>query len=131
MIVFCSAASAQSRPGGVIKNFYYWYIHEVDAGRDPFTKGRKTLLTYVTPGLVKQVERAEAHGEDTDIFLQTQEFDVRWADNCDASEVRINGTTATAIVNFDAETHYPRLSVTLIKEGSLWKINKVRNAPLR
>ena len=33
-----------SSPGAVIKNFYVWYIRSVDAGTDPFVKGRKTLL---------------------------------------------------------------------------------------
>jgi hypothetical protein len=118
-----------SSPGAVIKNFYEWYIRGIDAGTDPFVKGRKTLLKYVTLRLVKQIERAEARGADVDVFLYTQEFDATWADGANVSYVRVKGATATAIVTFDAATNYPRVRVTLVKEAGVWKIDGVKNSP--
>jgi hypothetical protein len=112
-------------PGAVIKNFYYWYINAVEAGTDPFKKGRATLQKYVTLRLIKQIERSET---DADAFLQTQEWDKAWADNANVSNVRVNGATATAIVTFDATMNYPRVSLTLVKEGDSWKIDRVKNA---
>lgn len=125
-----AAQTGEKSPGAVIKNFYQWYIRAIDAGTDPFVKGRKTLLKYVTPRLVKQIERAEANGEDVDVFTYTQEFDASWADKATVTNVRLKGAMATAIVTFDATTNYPRVSVTLVKESGAWKIDKVKNAPL-
>ena len=116
--------------GAVIKNFYHWYINAVDAGTDPFKKGRATLQTYVTLRLIRQIERAESEGVDADAFLQTQEWDKSWADKATVSDVRINGATATAIVTFDATTNYPRVRVTLVKDAGTWKIDRVKNARL-
>ena len=113
-------------PGAVIKNFYYWYINAIEAGTDPFTKGRATLQKYVTLRLIKQIERSET---DADTFLQTQDWDKAWADAAAFSDLRIKGATATAIVTFDATTNYPRVLVTLIKEAGTWKIDRVKNAP--
>jgi len=124
-----SGRAAAQTPGAVIKNFYVWYIQAIDSGTDPFVKGRKTLLKYVTLRLVKQIERAEATGADADVFLYTQEFDASWADKATTSNLRVNGATATAIVTFDAATNYPRVSVTLVKQAGVWKIDRVKNAP--
>jgi len=112
-------------PGAVIKNFYYWYINAIEAGTDPFKEGRATLQKYVTLRLIKQIERSKT---DADAFMQSQEWDKAGAEAATFSNLRINGTTATAIVTFDATTNYPRVSLTLVKEAGLWKIDKVRNA---
>jgi hypothetical protein len=126
-----AAQTNEKAPGAVIKNFYYWYINAVDGGTDPFKKGRATLQKYVTLRLIKQIERAESDGSDADAFLQTQEWDNAWADQATVSNLRINGTTATAIVTLDAATNYPRVSVTLVKDGGVWKIDRVKNDPLK
>ena len=76
--------------------------------------------------LVGKVSRLQA---DADAFLQTQEWDKAWADNANVSNVRVNGSTATAIVTFDATTNYPRVAVTLVKEAGNWKIDRVKNSP--
>lgn len=129
MAVSMAAQTGEKSPGSVIKNFYEWYIKAIDAGTDPFVKGRKTLLKYVTLRFVKQIERAEARGADVDVFLYTQEFDPAWADQSDVSYVRIKGATGTAIVTFDASTNYPRVRVTLVKDAGAWKIDGVKNDP--
>jgi len=41
------------------------------------------------------------------------------------SHVAIRATTATAILTF--LDGYPRVGVSLIKEGSVWKIDKVKD----
>jgi len=125
-----AAQTGEKSPGAVIKNFYEWYIQEISAGTDPFVKGRKTLLKYVTLRFVKQIERAEAKGADVDVFLYTQEFDPSWGDKATSNYLRLKGATGTAIVTFDATTNYPRVRVMLVKEAGVWKIDGVKNAPL-
>ena len=109
----------------MIKNFYHWYINTIKAGTDPFKKGRATLQKFVTSRLIKQIERSEF---DADTFLQSQDWEAAWAENAIVSNVRVKGATATAIVTFDAATNYPRVSVSLVKQTGVWKINGVRNA---
>lgn len=124
-----AAQTPEKTPGAVIKNFYVWYIQAIDAGTDPFIKGRKTLLKYVTLRLVKQIEHAEAKGADVDVFLYTQEFDAAWADKATVNYLRLKGATGTAIVTFDATTNYPRVRVALVKDAGVWKIDGVKNDP--
>lgn len=118
-----------SSPGSVIKNFYVWYIRAIDAGMDPFINDRKTLLKFVTLRFVKQIERSESAGADADPFLGTQEWDRAWAETANVSNVRVKGSTGSAVVSFDAATDYPRVRITLVKVGSEWKIDRVRNDP--
>ncbi len=120
-----SVNSDAKSPGAVIKNFYFWYINAIEAGNDPFKKGGPTLQKYVTLRLIKQIERSES---DADTFLQTQDWEAGWADNANVSNVRVKGATATAIVTFDATTNYPRVSVTLVKQAGVWKIDRVKDA---
>lgn len=115
-------------PETVIKDFYKWYINAVEAGTDPFKKGRATLQKYVTLRLIKQIERAEANGSDSDAFLQSQDWDAAWANTVLVSKLIIKPTTATAIVTFDKATNYPRVQVTLVKEAGAWKIDRVKDA---
>lgn len=118
----------QTSPEAVIKQFYGWYINAVEAGTDPFTKGRKTLQKYVTARLISQIERSDI---DADEFLQTQEWDAAWAITATVSNLRVKALSATAIVTFDSTSNYPRVSLTLLKEAGGWKIDRVRNAPLK
>jgi|ERR1035437_3429525 hypothetical protein len=121
---------ARQTPENVIKDFYKWYITAVEAGTDPFKKGRTTLQKYVTLRLIRQIERAESDGSDADAFLQTQEWDKNWANTAVVSNLKITGATATAVVTFDAASNYPRVLLTLVNVSGIWKIDRVKNAPL-
>ena len=117
----------ETSPDKVIKDFYAWYIRTIDAGTDPFKKGRPTLQKYVTARLIAQAERSDA---DYDTFLYSQDWDIAWADTAAVSDLRIKGLTATAIVTFDGNLKYPRLALTLLKQAGVWKIDRVRTAQL-
>ncbi|MEP7075967.1 MAG: DUF3828 domain-containing protein [Acidobacteriota bacterium] len=114
-------------PDEVIRVFYKWYITAIDGGTDPFTKDRTTLKRYVTQRFITQIERDEKNGFDADELLQTQDLEKEWADSVNVSKISIRGASATAIVTFGTE-NYPRVTVTLLKEAGVWKIDRVRNA---
>jgi len=117
----------ETAPDKVIKEFYAWYIRAIDAGTDPFKKGRQTLQKYVTARLIELAEHSDA---DYDTFLYSQDWDIAWADTAAISDLRIKALTATAIVTFDGNLKYPRLALTLLKQAGAWKIDRVRNAPI-
>jgi len=130
LVVFagCNAVYAQAQtPEAVLQEFYKWYIIAVDDGGDaqPSRKGRKRMAKYVTRRLLKQIATEEDPGADT--FVQTQEWDRKWASNIKVSDLVVKGARATAIVTFGSET-YPRVAVTLIKAAGTWKIDRVKDA---
>ncbi|MCA1633657.1 MAG: YbjP/YqhG family protein [Acidobacteria bacterium] len=111
-------------PEVVVEGFYKWYIRSVSQNIDPFKKGKATLRKYVTLKLIREVEKTEL---DADYFLQSQEWHDEWEKSVLVSKPEVRGTTATAIVTFNAEG-YPRVRVSLKQEGGVWKIDKVREA---
>ena len=111
-------------PEAVVQEFYQWYIRSIGRGIDPFKQGRATLRKYVTLNLLRDVERTEL---DADYFFQSQEWDNEWEKSVSVSRPEVRGAVATAIVTFNAAA-YPRVMVTLRREGGVWKIDRVREA---
>jgi Protein of unknown function (DUF3828) len=122
--------SVERPPEVVLKEFYRWYIHSVSRQIDPLKAGKATLRKYVTLRFIRVMERneklPEGEGFDADYFLQTQEDSSVTDKNISVSNVAIRGATATAIVTFD--DGYPRVKVSLTKEGGVWKIDNVKDA---
>ena len=133
-------------PEIVLKEFYTWYIHADFHDIDPFKgKARVTLKKYVTARFIREMDKNEKlvaesgleSGEafDADYFLQTQDplpdkdsdlKETDWLKSMSVSKVAVRGSTATAIVTFLGG--YPKVKVSLIKEGAVWKINNVKDA---
>ena len=125
-------------PEIVLKEFYKWYIHAGSHDIDPFKKDKATLRKYVTVRFIREIERndklPEGEGFDADYFLQTQDplpssganNEADWLKSISVSKIAIKGTTATAIVTFF--DGYPKVKVSLILEGGVWKIDKVKDA---
>ena len=147
MVALCSMSAAQHStartpavrsPEIVLKEFYKWYIHAGSHDIDPFKKDKATLRKYVTVRFISEIERndklPEGEGFDADYFLQTQDplpssganNEADWLKSISVSKVTIKGTTATAIVTFF--DGYPKVKVSLILEGGVWKIDKVKDA---
>ena len=125
-----TAASTMDRsPEIVLAEFYKWYIHSTGRNVDPIKAGKATLKKYVTLRFIRVIERndklPEGEGFDADYFLQTQEETSATA-RIVVSNVAVKGATATAIVTFDEG--YPRVRVSLVREGGAWKIDNVKNA---
>ena len=116
-------------PEVVLKEFYKWYIHSVSHQIDPLKAGKATLRKYVTLRFIRVIERneklPEEEGFDADYFLQTQEDSSVTDKNISISNVAVRGATATAVVAFD--DGYPKVKVSLVKEGGVWKIDDVKD----
>jgi hypothetical protein len=147
IVALCSTpAAAQhstaSTPAGrspeiVLKEFYKWYIHAGSHDIDPFKTDKATLKKYITVRFIREIERndklPEGEGFDADYFLQTQDplpssnanNEAAWLKSISVSKVARKATTATAIVTF--LDGYPKVKVTLILEGGLWKIDRVKD----
>src|SRR5712692_2521771 len=147
-VALCSTStgaqhSTESKPAVrspeiVLKEFYKWYIHAGSHDIDPLKKDKATLMKYVTVRFIREIERndklPEGEGFDADYFLQTQDplpssqanNEADWLKSISVSKVALKGSTATAIVTF--LDGYPKVKVSLILEGGVWKIDKVKDA---
>jgi Protein of unknown function (DUF3828) len=132
-------------PEIVLKEFYTWYVHVSFRETDPFKgKARVTLKKYVSARYIRFRDRNErlvkngrdpADVWDSDYFLDTQdgrpdpnsgEKEGDWLKSISVSKVALKGRTATAIVTF--LDGYPKVKVSLLKEGGVWKIDRVKDA---
>ena len=126
-----ASTPAVRSPEIVLKEFYKWYIHSIQHYKKataPFEGGIATLKKYVTLRFIRATERneklPEGQGWDSDYFLLDQDTSGFSENNISVSKVVIKGTTATANVTFDQAD---MVRVSLIKEGGVWKIDKVKN----
>ena len=132
-LVVLAAASLQtvhaqpSDPADMLREFYGWYVTALKADKDPFTDSRKELQRFVTPRLLKQIDKARKSGEiSSDPILEAQDFDKDWAKNITVSKPNISGKTATANVQLKgAEMGTHKLRVTMQQDGDNWKVDKV------
>jgi hypothetical protein len=118
----------ESNPSESIRGFYRWYVNELIANRNPIDN-RKELKRFATERLLKEIDRMKKgpDGLDGDYFVDAQDFDDLWAKNITVSDVKISGTKATAEVLLAGKSDMRRrLHVSLVKEGSVWKVDKVK-----
>jgi hypothetical protein len=130
--------TAAQSPEVVLKEFYRWYIHAGSHDIDSLKTDKATFRKYVTARFIREIERndklPEGEGFDADYFLQTQDplpssqanNEADWLKSISVSKVALTATTATAMVTF--LDGYPKVKVTLIKEGMAWKIDRVHDA---
>jgi hypothetical protein len=126
-----TSTPAVRSPEIVLKEFYKWYIHSIQhykKATGPFEGGMATLKKYVTLRYIRATERneklPEGEGWDADYFLLDQDTSGFSEENISVSKVVIKGATATAIVTF---YQAGMVKVSLIQEGGVWKIDKVKN----
>lgn len=122
------SVAPESNPSESIRSFYRWYVTELVANHNPLDN-RKELKRFATERLLKEIDRMKKgpDGLDGDYFVDAQDFDDLWAKNITVTDVKISGTKATAEVLLAGKADMRRrLHVSLVKEGSVWKVDKVK-----
>jgi hypothetical protein len=123
-----AVAQAPATPESRARQFYSWYLHELNAERNPISNSRG-LRKYVTTRMVRSIERAlgRENGIDADIFIDAQDFDEQWEQNITASKAVINGGTARVTITLrgPSSSWNRRLRLGLKKEAGEWKIDSV------
>ena len=124
------AAQKAATPEQQAKTFYEWYVRELNReGSDP-ADDKSTLPKYVTKRLIKEIDRMRnAQEYDADYYISAQDTDDSW--RVSTSKAAINGNTATLKVMLKSakpknEGFSQSLTVKMIKEGGVWKIDRVR-----
>ena len=122
------AQAPGSNPTDAIRSFYRWYVTELIANRNPM-ENRKELKRFATQRLLNEIESMKKgpDGLDGDYFVDAQDFDNLWAKNISVSDVRISRANARAEVLLAGKGDMRRrLKVSLVKDGAIWKVDKVK-----
>lgn len=118
-------------PEASVSAFYKWYLKSMAANKNPLIDDRANLGKYVSSALIKEIDKQmhSPEGLDADYFIQAQDYLDDWESNIVMSKTEIKGKSASMLVTLGAtkESRY-RLALTLVKEGDVWKIRKIRRA---
>jgi hypothetical protein len=121
-----SAASPEAR----LKEFYRWYIHELNADRDP-RKNRAKIDSFVSARLAKWMRSTMAKGWDADYFIDGQDWDPKWETGIKTSAAKIRGNSATVTVTLSDPAGSSSgwgphvLHIKMAREKGSWKIDRV------
>ena len=124
------AAQKAATPEQQAKNFYEWYVRELNReGSDP-ADDKSEIPKYVTKRLIREIERMRnAQEYDADYYTNAQDSDESW--RVSTSKAAVAGNTATLKVALKStkpknEGFSLNLTVKMIKESGVWKINSVK-----
>lgn len=131
------AAGAQSKPPDVVaKDFYKWYLTELNADRFPIRQDKKRMLGFLSSRLGRWVYSPAYSEYGADYFIDAQDWDRTWVSGISASRPIIKGSTATLrIVLQPSKGTYSgfgrrTLPIKLVREGGEWKIDMINNRRL-
>ncbi|HEX8249237.1 MAG TPA: DUF3828 domain-containing protein [Pyrinomonadaceae bacterium] len=131
---FGQAAAAES-PEQTAKEFYRWYLQELNRDRYPIQQQKTELLKKVSRRLGRWLYSPAYEEYGADYFLSAQDWDKNWAKGITTSKALIKGNSAALKLTLAA----PRgtasasgfgkhtLAIKLVKENGLWKIDRVDN----
>lgn len=127
--MFCFSVHAQTAtPDAATRDFYRWYIGELNAEREPLVKGKTEMRRRLSQRLARWVFSRAYSEYGADYFLDAQDYDESWAKTVSVSAGSVKGNTATVVVTMPKTQVFDRtvLNVSLVREGGAWKIDKVR-----
>jgi hypothetical protein len=125
-----------SPPEQAAKNFYKWYLTELNADRYPITRNKRLMLQKVSTRLGKWLYSKAYEEYGADYFIDAQDWERTWVSGITASDTRVSGNSANLKI-----TLRPRkssrspfgmrvLHIKMVKENAVWKIDTVENRKL-
>jgi hypothetical protein len=124
------SAQAAATPEQTVKEFYRWYMHELNASHDP-RKQKTKMNSAVSTRLRKWFLTKEYKEWDADYFIDAQDFDEKWEQGVSTSKAVISGNKADVKVTLAAPGRPTggmppqTLRIKMVKEGNVWKIDRV------
>lgn len=127
-VSFCGVYGQSNKtPEGRVQNFYNWYLKAINDEQDP-AKNRTVMNSHLSVRLSKWFYSKAGQDLDGDYFVGSQEWSDQWAGNVNVGELTIKRTTAIVNITLGpmSDEWYPKLRIDLIKEGAVWKIDRVK-----
>ena len=122
---------AGEKPGGAVRNFYAWYVHEVANGSRPLEKERQEMRKFVTDRLLNRIDKMPKGpgGLDGDFFLNTQEVDPEWEKNIAVSNNYVGRTMSKlGVILTDRKLGDRQIEVKMLFQEGTWKIDEVKSS---
>jgi len=118
-------------PDQTAKTFYKWYMHELNAERNP-TDEKAKLRQFVSARLAKWLGSKAYEDYGADYFIDAQDWGRDWENNIQISKVVVTGNSATLRIKLIQPRSGPTpemgdkiLDLKLLKEAGAWKIDRV------
>jgi hypothetical protein len=127
MLVVSAEAQAQTTvvsPETIVRDFYGWYLRELNKENSNPLKQKTVALKYLTPQLYANAPRLTRR-MDADIFICAQDWDKDWEKNFTIGSVVTKGVTSTTLVTLPSGQDKIKIRVTLHKTNVGWRIDKV------
>jgi hypothetical protein len=131
------AADAQVKgPDAVAKDFYKWYLTELNAERNPIRQNKTRMLKFTSARLGRWIYSRAYSEYGADYFIDAQDWEQSWVNGISATRPVIKGATATLRVRFDPAKGVTSgfghriLPIKLVKEDGVWKIDMINNRAL-
>ena len=131
------SSGAQVRgPDAVAKDFYKWYLTELNAERYPIRQNKTRMLEFISGRLGRWVYSPAYSEYGADYFIDAQDWDRTWVDRISATRPVIRANVATLRIQLEpAKGVYSgfgrrTLPIKLVKERGSWKIDMINNRTL-
>ena len=131
-----SIGAQVKRPDAVAKDFYEWYLTELNAERDPIRQNKTRMRAFISARLGRWIYSPAYSEYGADYFIDAQDWEQTWVNGISATRPVIKGATATLRIRFDpakgVQNGFGRriLPIKLVKEGGVWKIDMINNRKL-
>lgn len=131
-----SAGAQVNGPDAVAKDFYRWYLTELNAEREPIRQNKIRMLKFISVRLGRWVYSPAYSEYGADYFIDGQDWEHTWVNGISATRPVIKGATATVRIQLKPAkgvfSGFGRrtLPIRLVNEGGSWKIDMINNRKL-
>jgi hypothetical protein len=137
IIAFHVSVSCQVEPPDTVaKDFYKWYLTELNAEREPVRQSKARLSTFISARLRRWVYSPAYSEYGADYFIDAQDWEQTWVNGISSTRPVIKGTTATLRIQLEPDkglfSGFGRrtLPIKLVKETGSWRIDMINNRRL-
>ena len=119
----------EKNPAEAVRNFYAWYVREVESGARPLEKERELMRKFVTNRLLDRIDKMPKGpgGLDGDFFLNAQEVDPEWGKNIAVGNSYV-GTTMSklSVILTGRKLGDRQFEVKVLFQEGAWKIDEIK-----
>ena len=123
-------------PDQTAKDFYKWYLTELNAERYPIRQSRTRMRAALSKRLALWIYSPAYSEYEADYFIDAQDWERTWVSGISATRPVVQGTTATLSIKLEpAKGVYSgfgrrTLAVKMVKEAGSWKMDNINNRKL-
>ena len=98
-----SAGAQVKTPDAVAKDFYKWYLTELNAEHEPILQNKKRMMEFVSARLGRWVYSPSYEEYGADYFIDAQDWEHTWVNGISATRPVIKGSIATLRIQLNPD----------------------------